>query len=173
MFSDLTLDLFVRYSFSVLNTHQDSMNSHRLNAFFSVFVFHCHLGLVIGHHPRQDFLIHAFPKALTKLVSKQMGEWHAFFSLVGSVTDHEALVTSTEVFFVLMSTDAIENFGALNVKVDHNGTIFVIHAFLDIIISDFLDGLTNDLFIADLCFGVDFPKYHAHVIFHAGLTRHQ
>lgn len=149
------------------------MNTDRLNAFFGVFVFHCHLGLVIGHHPWQDFLIHAFSKALAKLVGEQMGKWHAFLSLVGGVTDHEALVTSTEVFFVLMSTDAIENFGALNVEVDHDSTVLVIHAFLDIIISDFLDGLTDDLFIADLCFGVDFTKYHAHVVFHAGFTRHQ
>jgi aromatic ring-cleaving dioxygenase len=166
----MTLDLIVGDSISVLNTHQDSVNAHGFNAFFGVLILNGHLGLVIGHHPRQYFLVHAFSQAFAQLVSEQMGEWHAFFRLVGGVTDHEALVTRAEVFFVLVSSDAVENFRALDVKVDHDSAIFVIHAFLDIIVSDFLDGLTDNLFITDLCFGVDFTKYHAHIVFHACFT---
>ena len=70
MLLDLTLDLFVSHSVSVLDTHQDGVHAHRLNAFFGVFVLDCHLSLVIGHHPRQDLLVHAFSQTLAKLVGE-------------------------------------------------------------------------------------------------------
>lgn len=102
LFFDLLLDFFVSDGFGVLDTHEHSMHANGDDTGLTFLVLHGDLSLVVGHHPGEDLLVHAFAETSAEIVGVQVGEGHTFFGLVGGVTDHKALVTGTQIFFFVI-----------------------------------------------------------------------
>lgn len=66
--------------------------------------------------------------------------------------------------------DSLGNIVRLGIDGDHNLGVFVIESFGDIVISDFFDGLSDDLFVDDVGVGGDFSEDHAQVVFDGGFA---
>jgi len=95
-----------------------------------------------------------------------MGNRVEFFSFTSSISNHESLISSSNVFFFnIIFNNGIVNFVTLLVHCDNDSSDFIIHTYLNIIISDFFDCLSGDLFDVDISFRVNFTENHTNVIF--------
>ena len=99
-----------------------------------------------------------------------MGEGHVVGCLVTGVTDHQTLISGSDllVFFVLM--DTLGDFGWLFVNGNDYCCGFVIHSDFVGIISNFLNGLSGDLFEVDVSTCADLPENHADWVFDGTLA---
>jgi hypothetical protein len=90
-----------------------------------------------------------------------MGEGHEVWCLVTRVTDHQTLVSSSDllVFFVLM--DTLSNLRGLFVNSNDYSCGFVIHSDFIGVISNFLNGLSGNLFEVDISTCADLSENHA------------
>lgn len=79
-----------------------------------------------------------------------MSKGHIFSGFVGGVTNHETLISSTEIFNLIIFDYTLVNFGALDIHINNNGSVLKIHPSFNIGIADFFDGSSHNLFIIDL-----------------------
>jgi hypothetical protein len=99
-------------------------------------------------------------------------QWHEFFSFISCITDHEALITGTDVKFILFEMDGLGDIGALFINSDDNDSSPVVHADFDGVVADFLDGLSGNLFEVDFGLCADFAEDHADAVFDGTLAGH-
>lgn len=60
LFFNCWFNFFIGDIFSVLDRHENGVNSDGNNSIFSFFIFYSYLGFVIGLDPRDNFFFHAF-----------------------------------------------------------------------------------------------------------------
>ena len=101
-----------------------------------------------------------------------MCEGHEIFSLVWSVTNHQTLVTCSDVLFLSVHMHSFCDFTRLLIKSHDDSASTVIHADISWFIANFFDGLSGNLFDIGLCFSANLSKNHANGIFDCGLACH-
>lgn len=144
---------------------EDGMDSDNLELISISLVFHGDLGLCVGSQPWDDLLVLAFSESLAELIGVEMGDWVEFLGFGGRISDHESLVSGSDVFvFYVVLDDGIVDLLALLVDGHDDSGDSVVHSDVDIGITHFLNGFTGHLFDVNLCLRVNFSEYHTDVI---------
>lgn len=128
------------------------------------------LNLGVGPHPWHDFLSAALFDSADKFAGEIMREGHEGGGLVGCVADHEALVASSDFFFLFVEMNTLGDIWGLFVDGNDDGGSFVIHTDFAGVVANFLNGLPGDLFKVDFCFGLYFSEEHAEGVLDCGLA---
>lgn len=90
-----------------------------------------------------------------------MRKGHEVGSFITGISNHETLVSSSDLFVLLVLMHTLSNFRGLLVDGDNNGCSFVIHSDFVGVVADLLNGLSGDLFKVDLTSGADLAENHA------------
>jgi hypothetical protein len=79
----------------VLGRDKHRVHADGLDPLLGGFVLDRHLHLPIGAEPVNDLFVAALLQSVDQLVGERMGERHQLLTLIGGITDHKALITST------------------------------------------------------------------------------
>lgn len=90
---------------------------------------------------------------------------HEFFGFISSVTDHEALVSGSNVELIFFEVNRLSDIGALFIDGDDDDGGFVIHTNVNGVVADFFNGLSGNLFEVDFGLSADFTEDHADAVF--------
>ncbi len=101
-----------------------------------------------------------------------MGKGHEVGCFITGISNHEALVSSSNLFVFLVLVNTLSNFRRLLVNGNNDGCSFVIHSDLVGVVADFLNGLSGDLLEVDLAICADLAEDHADRVFDSTLTCH-
>lgn len=85
-----------------------------------------------------------------------MGVWVEGFLVpfVCGISEHETLISSSEIIHILLSVDCGSDFLALSLDVDENASALVVKTLAVIIITDLLADFSCDLLVVD-CTSID------------------
>jgi len=125
------------------------------------------LGLGVRTQPSEGAVLTETGHLNVEAVREGGGERHAFLSLVGGVAKHEALVTGTFVSFGdlgggVVGVDALGNVHGLLLDGNEDVAGLVVEALGRVVVSNFLDGTTNNLLVVEDSLGGDFTEDHDH-----------
>ena len=99
-----------------------------------------------------------------------MSQRHIILSLVSSITNHETLITGSDIFLLSVYMHSVCNLARLFVQSYNNSCCFVVHPDIDRVITNFFNSLSDSLFNIRICFSTDLSKYHADRIFDCSLA---
>jgi len=109
------------------------------------------LRLAIGSEPRNSTrvscLCHFFAEEVGKVV--RIGMESNRVPLIGSIAEHNALITSTKVIHFLGNVDSLSNFGALSLNVNENGHGLVVETLILLIITNLSANVSGNLLEVD------------------------
>ena len=89
--------------------------------------------------------------------------WHAFFSFISSVTEHQTLITGSDIFFVSQIVgNTLGNISRLLVQSDQNVHCFVVKTFVRVIVTDTFDTVSKNSFVVNVSLRGDFTANHDH-----------
>lgn len=163
-------DVFVGNSGSVLLRNEDSVDTERSNELTFLLVFNGHLHLSVGSHPWADVVNANGVETLDEAVAEHMSQGHEFFGFISSITNHETLITSTDVFVLLVDVHGGCDFVRLSVQCDHHSAVLVVETLLNAVVADFLDSLADDLLVDQIGGRRDFTEDHHEGVLASGFT---
>lgn len=99
-----------------------------------------------------------------------MAQWHKFLCFIGSVTDHQALITGSDVKVILFQMNALGDVRGLFVNGYNYDGGLIIHTDIGRVVADFLDGLPGNLFEVDFGLSADLSENHADGVLDGALT---
>ena len=120
------------------------------------------LGLGVGAQPGQRAIAAGGGHGSVELVGEDEGEGEELRGLIGGITEHDTLVTSTELLNSLLVVETLSNVGGLLLNGNEQVQGLVVKALLGVIVADVLDGLAHDLLVVELGIGGDLAKDHDH-----------
>lgn len=166
---DLLSEIFGGNLLGVLGRNNDGVYTERDGGTTFLLVLNGNLSLRIGTEPAKFTRAASSSHGGVELVGEHDGQGHVFLGLVSGITEHDALVTSTVVLKGPM-VQALSNVGGLLLDGYKDVTGFVVETFGRIIISDLLDGLSDNLLVVKLGLGGDFAEHHNHPGFRRSLA---
>lgn len=104
-----------------------------------------------------------------ELVGEHDSQRHVLLCLVGGITEHDTLVTSTEVLERTV-VQPLSNIRRLLLNGHKNVASLVVEALRRVIIANLLDGLTNDFLVVNEGLGRNFSENHDHAGLRGGLA---
>lgn len=105
LLEEIFSDLLIGNTGVVLTGDEDSVYSDWDELGSLVGVLDGDLGLGVRSDPPDDLLNSALVDSLAKLLGEQVGEGHELSGLIGGVSDHESLVSSSDILFLLLDMD--------------------------------------------------------------------
>ena len=157
LFDNLLLDLLAELLNGdvgrVLGGDNDGVNTERNNGTVVVCVLDSDLGLGVGTEPGKGAVVAGIGHGLVKLVGKLDGEGKVLGGLVGSISEHDTLVTGTKLLESLLVVKTLSNVGALLLNGNENVASLVVEALLGRVVANVLDGLADNLLVVNLGLG--------------------
>lgn len=147
---------------AVLSRDDDRVHAQGLDGTAVVSVLNGDLGLGVGTEPGDGTVLTSLCHSRVELVREQKGERKELRGLVGGITEHDTLVTSTKLLKSLIVVETLSNVGGLLLNGDKDVAGLVVKTLIGVIITDVLDGTTDDLLVVQLGIGSDFTKDHNH-----------
>lgn len=147
---------------AVLGGNDDSVDTKGLDGTVVVGVFNGDLGLGIRTKPGDGSVKTALLHDAVKLVGQEKSEREELRGLVGGISEHDTLVTSTELLKSLIVVKTLSNIRGLLLNSDQDVASLVVETLGGVVVSDVLDGTTDDLLVIELGFGGDFTEDHDH-----------
>lgn len=164
-------DLLVGDGGGMLSGDYDSVNSDGGDFTISLLlVFDGDLRLGVGSEPRENSLVSAFTKTSAQVGGEDVGKRHHFGCLIGGISEHVSLISSTNFFDGASFMNSLSNIGALLFDGDQNVASLVIESLGRIIESDSLNGITDDLLVINLGLGGNFTENEDHSSLGCGFT---
>lgn len=160
VFLEFGSDVLLRDFGGVLSGDQDGVDSDGSDGLAFDLVFDGDLTLGIGSQPGQSAVNSQVVQLLADVEGQLVREGHKFGGFITSITDHEALITSSDIFVLLVDVDGISDFRGLLFDGNKNGAVLVISTLFDVVITDVLDGFSDNLFIAEFSLRGDFTEDH-------------
>lgn len=170
VFLDLDSDFFLSDIGGVLAGDQNGVDSDWDDILSFSFVFNGDLTLGIRSQPGEGVGNSQFVELLADLEGQMVGEGHKVGSFIRSITHHQTLITSTNIFFVLINVDGVGDFWGLLFDGDQNRAGLVVATLFEGVVADVLDGFSDDLFVGDVSLGGDFTEDHDHIGLAGSLT---
>lgn len=171
LLDDLLLDLLAKLLNTnlggVLSGDDNGVDALRNDGAVVVSVLDGDLGLGVGPEPGDGAIVASIGHGLVELVGKLDGEGKVLGSLVGSVAEHDALVTSAELLESLLVVQTLGNIRALLLNGAQNVASLIVETLVGGVVANVLDGIADDLLVVDLGLGGDLTEDHDH----AGLGR--
>ena len=166
---NLLAELLGRNLLGVLSRNDDGVNTERDGGATVLLVLDGDLGLGVRAEPWESTCPPCDGESGVELVSQDDGQWHVLLGLIGSVAEHDTLVTGTEVLEGTV-VETLSDIGRLLLNGNENVAGLVIEALGGVIVANLLNGLTDDLLEVDGGLGCDFAKDHDHAGLGGGLT---
>jgi hypothetical protein len=141
---DLLAEVLSRDRFGMLGRNDNSVNTEGDHRTAILLVLDSDLGLRIRSEPREGTSAAGNGQRLVQLVSKHDGQGHVLLGLIGGVTEHDTLITSTHGLEGPV-LKALGNIGRLLLNGNKNVAGLVIKALLRVVVANFLDRLADDL----------------------------
>ncbi|KAK5633868.1 hypothetical protein RRF57_009581 [Xylaria bambusicola] len=135
-----------------------------------VLVLHGDLGLGVGSQPRAGTVATSIRHGLVQFVGEKVRQGVELGGLVGGISEHETLVTSTELLESLLVVETLGNVGGLLLNADQNTAGLVVEALVGRVVADVFDGITDNLLVVDRGLGGDLTKDHDHAGLGGGLA---
>ena len=134
----------------VLGGDDDGVDTDGDNSAVVVLVLDSDLGLGVGPQPRQGAVAAGSGHGRVELVGEHQGEGEELRGLVGSIAEHDALVTGAEALKRLVVVQSLGNVGGLLLNGDEQVAGLVVEALGGVIVADALDGFTDDLLVVEV-----------------------
>jgi hypothetical protein len=154
----------------VLSTDNDSVYSLWNDSSVIVLVLNGDLSLGIRSEPWQASVSASSGHSSVKLVCQLQSQWEQFWGLIGSISEHDTLVTSTQLLETFVKVKTLSDIGRLFFNGNQDVAGLVVEALGGIIVSDILDGPTDNLLVVQTGFGGDLTENHNHTGLGGSLT---
>jgi len=166
LLDDLLLDLLAELLSGdigrVLSRDNNGVDALRDNGTVVVLVLNGDLGLGVGSEPGQRTVAASSGHGSVQLVGEEESEGEELGCLVSGITEHDTLVTSTELLESLLVVKTLSDIGRLLLNGDEQVAGLVVKTLGRVIIADVLDGVTDDLLVVELGLGGDLTEDHDH-----------
>ena len=159
---DLLAEVLERNVGRVLGGDNDGVDAERDDRAVVVCVLNGDLGLGVGPEPGDGTVVAGVGHGLVKLVGELDGEGKVLGGLVGGITEHDTLVTGTELLKSLIVVKTLCNVGALLLNGNEDVAGLVVETLLGGVVANVLDGLADNLLVVDLGLGGDLTEDHDH-----------
>jgi hypothetical protein len=174
LLNDLLLDLLSQFLggdvFAVLSTDNNGVDSDRDNSSMIVLVLNSDLGLSIRSEPWQASISASSRHSSVELVCQLKSQGEQLRCLVGGISEHDTLITSTELLKSLLVVKTLCDIGGLLLDGDQHVAGLVIETLLGIIITNVLDRISDDLLVIQTSLGRDLAEDHNHTSLGSGLA---
>lgn len=127
LLKEVLSDLVVADTWVVLAGDEDSMDSDGDELGSLVSILDGDLGLGVWSDPGNDFLNSALVDSLAESLGEQVGEWHELGGLIGGVSDHESLVSGSDILVLLLDVDGVSDLLRLLVNSDDDRGVLVVN----------------------------------------------
>lgn len=166
LLDDLLLDLLSELLggdlLGVLSGDNDSVDTLGNDSAVIVAVLDGDLGLGVGSEPGERAVTAGSRHGSVKLVGEEESEGEELRGLVSGITEHDTLVTSTELLEGLIVVKTLGDIGRLLLNGDEQVAGLVVETLGRVIIADALDSLTDDLLVVELGLGGNLTENHDH-----------
>jgi hypothetical protein len=149
-------------SLAVLCRDDDSVDSQGDDSAAIVLVLHGDLGLSVRSEPGKGTIPAGVRHGLVELVGEQVAQGVHLGGLVGGVSEHETLVTSTEGLKSLLVVKTLGNIGGLLLNGNEKVASLVVEALVGRVVADVLDSVSYDLLVVQSGLGGDLAEDHDH-----------
>mmetsp|Transcript_105698 Transcript_105698/g.227848 ORF Transcript_105698/g.227848 Transcript_105698/m.227848 type:complete len:405 (-) Transcript_105698:20-1234(-) len=171
VFHELGADIVVGDVLAVLGGNNHGVHALGNRATVHHLVLAGDLGLSVGAHPRAGAVLADLGQLGAERGGQLVGEGHESLCFVGGISEHDSLITSTNVL-ELHVVDRLSDIGGLLLDGDDNVAGSVIHTLGNIIVSNITESLADNLLVVHGGRGGDLTEDHNHTGLGAGLTSH-
>lgn len=151
LLDDLLLDLLTELLggdlLTVLGGDNDGVNTLGDNGTVVVLVLDGDLSLGVRSEPWKAAVVAGISHGLVELVGEDDGQWQKLRGLIGGITEHDTLVTGTKVLEALLVVETLCNIGRLLLNGNEHVASLVVETLGGVIVSNILDGVTDDLLV--------------------------
>lgn len=170
VFKNLLAELLGGNVGRVLGRHNHGVHTDGDNGAVVVLVLNSDLGLGIGAQPGERAVTAGSRHGSVELVGELEGEGEELRGLVSGITEHDTLVTSTELLEGLLVMQALGDIGRLLLNGNKQVEGLVVETLLRVVIANISDGVADNLLVVELGLGGDFAKDHDHTSLGGGLA---
>jgi len=132
---------------TVLSTDNNGVNSDRDNSSVIVLVLDGDLSLGIRSQPWQASVSAGSRHSSIELVCQLKSQGEQLRGLIGGISEHDTLITSTQLFKCLLIMQTLSNIGGLLLDGDQHVASLVVETLCGIIVTNVLDCISNDFLI--------------------------
>jgi hypothetical protein len=154
------LDGLVVDSFVMLSGDQHVVNRNGDDLASLLSVLNDNLGFAVGPQPgdlsRVSLLSHGLGDLVGEVV--RVGEQGFSVPLVGGISEHQSLVSSSKVVVLLLLMDRVSDFRALALNFDENVAVVAVEANLGAGVTNLLADTSGDGFVVDLTLAGDLSE---------------
>ena len=147
---------------SVLSGDDDGVDTQGLDGTTIVGVLNGDLSLGVGQQPGDGAILTGSLHGSVELVRVQDSEGQELRGLVSGITEHDTLITGTELLKSLLVVKTLSNVGGLLLNGNQDVASLVVEALLGGIVADVLDSATNDLLVVQVGLGGNLTEDHNH-----------
>jgi hypothetical protein len=174
LLDDLLLDLLTELLggdvLAMLGRDDDSVNAERDDSTAIVGVLNSDLGLGVGSQPWEGAVLAGAGHGRVQLVGEEDGQRKELGGLIGGISEHDTLVTSTELLESLLVVETLSNVGRLLLNGNEDVACLVVETLLGRVVADVLDGTTDDLLVVEVGLGGNLTEDHNHTGLGCGLA---
>ena len=167
---NLLSELLSSDSLAVLSADNNGVDTERDDSTAIMGILNGDLGLGVGTEPRKGAVVTGLLHGRVELVSEQKSQGQQLGGLIGSITEHDALVTGTELLKSLIVVQTLSDIGGLLLNGDEDVAGLVVEALVRAVITNVLDGIADDLLVVDVGLGGDLTEDHDHTSLGGGLA---
>ncbi len=162
LLEDLLAELLSGDGLGVLGGDNDGVNAEWDNGTTIVLVLHGNLGLGIWSQPWDGAIAAGGGHLSVELVGELEGQWEKLWGLVGGISEHDTLITGTELLKNLVVVETLSDIWGLLLNGDEDVAGLVVESLGGVVVSDVLDGTTDNLLIIELGLGGNLTEDHDH-----------
>lgn len=166
LLDDLLLDLLAKLlggdGLSVLSRDNHGIDALGDDGTVVVLILDSDLGLGVGSEPWERAVTAGSGHGSVELVRKEQSQGEELRGLVGSITEHNTLVTGAELLKSLLVVETLGDIGRLLLNGDQQVESLVVKALGGVIVANVLDSVTDDLLVVELGLGGDLTEDHDH-----------
>ena len=169
---DLLAELLSGDVLAVLGRDNNCVNTDGNDGTAIMSVLNCDLGLGVGPQPWEASVVSSLLHGGVELVREEECQGEQLWGLVGGISKHDTLVTSTKLLKGFIVVQTLGNVGRLLLNGNEHIAGLVVKALGGVVVADVLDGTTDDLLVVKVSLGGDLAKNHNHARLGSRFTGH-
>jgi hypothetical protein len=162
LFLDLLAELLSRDILAVLCGDDNGIDTEGHNSTAIVLVLDSDLSLGVRSQPRQTARVTSLLHSRVELVREQHGQGKVLRCLIGSISEHDTLITSAQLLERLLVVQTLCDIRRLLLDGHEHVAGLVVEALAGVVVADVLDGAADDLLVVEVCLGGDLAEDHDH-----------
>lgn len=162
LLEDLLAELLGGDVLGVLGRDDDGVDTERDDGTVVVGVLDGDLGLGVGSEPGELAVVAGLLHGAVELVGEQESQGQQLGGLVGGISEHDTLVTGTEVLKGIVVVKTLGNVGRLLLDGNEHVAGLVVEALVGVVVANVLDGITDDLLVVEAGLCGDLAEDHDH-----------